>query len=533
MIKLFKEENIIYKIITLAVLGVIVWFLINVAQKMIVSINYPGEILEPANVALSNLFLQGKSPYSLSALDWEVPGINYDYPFLTSLVVAGISKITGIGTAACHYYLSYLCIILTGLVGYLILRQYAKTTISPVLGGFLFMLCHWRFGFVSAAPDDFGEFLFILTLCVAIMPRIKNKPLLCAIGVTLCFYTKQYFVFAALGIFIYFLFYSRKTAFKFFIYTLMINFGVAVLISIFWPLYWTYSFLFLYIGCFTGKDFGFSFLLGQMKYLAAIFIGLFAILIIAFIKILKKLKASNSKLSKLRPKENDALSLFIIQIPVMFLPLIFFGRNDGAFLSYFLQLWMPSIIVVSLIALEGMKPAKKEWIFGMVYAAVTLFTIYFGIGKLPMHKLSSDEIANWEKAYKIVDEYSSQGDIFYSRALSYKAFENGNGDCLCGHDGEINEESYESWKNSAFLQKIFPYAGEIIQKNLEYRYQIQTNAALHNYRLVTFERRGYSLLFSRVILEGWSLTYIDEFKLQLGNVPYTVVFFEASPLENP
>lgn len=530
MIKTFREEKLFYKIITLGIFAVLVWFLTNVARNMISTINYPSEILEPANVALTNLFYEGKSPYTLSALSWDVPGVNYDYPFLTSLVVAGLSHLTGIGTVSCHYYLSYLSIVLSGIIGYIIIRQYAKTTVAPVLGAFLFVLCHWRFGFVSAAPDDFGEFLFILTLCFAVMPKIRNKPLLCSIGVTLCFYTKQYFVFAALGLFIYFLFYSKKTAFKFFLYMLVINIVCAVIISVFWPLYWTYTIMFLYAGCFSGDGFGFSYLLGQMKYLAAIFVGLFAILVVALVKIIKRMKVEGSRLSKLRPKENDALSLFIIQIPVMFVPLVFFGRNDGAFLSYFLQLWMPSIVVVALVAFEEMKPEKREWLFWGIYIAITVFTIYFGLGKLPMHKLSAEEAAAWNKADSIIDEYRKKGDIYYSRALSYRAFELGNDDCLCGHDGEVNMETLEKWENSAALQKMFPYAGRIIQKNLDYRLDVQIKAALHEHSLVSFEENGYSMLFSREILEGWGYNFVDEIELQLGNMPYTVVFYESTGL---
>ena len=529
MVKLFKEEKLLYKVITIGVLGIILWFLWNVADKVITGLYYPQEILEPANVALTNLFRAGKSPYTLSALEWEVPGINYDYPFLTGLVAAGISAITGLETYVSHYLLSYLCIIFSGILGYCVIRKYAITTVAPVLGAFLFMLCHWRFGFVSAAPDDFGEFLFLLTLTLAVMPKIKNKPLWCAIGVTLCFYTKQYFVFVAFGIFVYFLFYSRKTAWKFFLYTFVINLAVGAVITIFWPLYWTYSIFFCYVGCFSGEGFGISYLLGQMKYLAAIFIGLFAVLVVALVRVIKRIKSSGSKLSKLMPTENDALSLFVIEIPVMFLPLIFFGRNDGAFLSYFLQLWMPSVVIVALVAFERMKPEMKEWIFGLIYVGVVVFTVYFGIGKLPMHKLSEEEKAAWQKAYAIIDEYSNQGDIVYSRAMALRSFEREGGGCLCGHDGEVTLETIDKWEKSPVFKNVFPYAGEIIRKNDLYRKKLMVLAALHQNSLVTFETDGYSMMFSKDIVEGWSYIFVDEIVLQLGNMPYTVEFYRSNP----
>ena len=531
VIKIFREEKMAYKLMTLGIFGVMVWFLINVAVNVIAGAKIPNEILEPSNVALTNLFIEGKSPYTLSALEWEIPGINYDYPFLASLAAAGISKLTGLSAAAAHYLLSYMSMLLSGIVGYLIIRKYALTTVAPVLGAFLFLLCHWRFGFISAAPDDFGLLLFLLTLYCAVMPGIKNKPPVCAIGVTLCFYTKQYFVFAALGIFIYFLFYSRREAIRFFLYTVIINIVAGVLITIFWPLYWTYSVFFLYIGCFSGTGSGFGYLLGQLKYLAAIFIGLFAVLVVALVKIIRKMRAEHKKFDSLCPKENDALSLFVIQIPVMFFPLVFFGRNDGAFLSYFLQLWMPSIVVVALIAFERMKPEKREWLYQGIYAGVIMFTVYFGLGKLPMHKITQEEQEAWDRANAYVDEYREYGEVYYARSLAYRAFEEGRDDCICGHDGELSKETLELWENSQFLKRIFPHAGDIINKVLAYRVDLQLKASLHDYSLVTFEEDGYSMIFAREFLEEMMFEYLDEMDLQLGNMSYHVVFYKAEPFD--
>lgn len=539
----FKNERIEYKLLTIAIALAALYFVYRIINNVVIGFGYPREILEPANVSLTNLFLQGKSPYTLSALDWEVPGINYDYPFLTSLVVAAIVKITGCSVLAGHYALSIFCILATGLIGYRTINHYSETTVAPTLGTLLFMFCHWRFGYVSAAPDDFGLLIFLLTLNMAVNPKIKNKPLFCAIGVTVSFYIKQYFVFAALGIFVYMILYSRKEALKFFLYTLVMNIVVGAVVTVFWPLYWTYSFLFLYSGCFTGIGFGFSYLFEQMKYLGAIFAALFVILIVGLVMAIKKLRANNEKIRNIKVKENDALTQFIVMIPVMLAPLVFFGRNDGAFVSYFLQLWMPSIVVVTLIIFERMLPKSagenvenKEnsnkfgfisynLIFFGAYMFIALFTIYFGFGKLPLHDMTEQEQNDWKRAYAIVDEYKQRGDVFYSRSLAYKAMEDNGGICVCGHDGEANDDTLRLLEGSPFLRTIFPYAIQIINKNKDYLGAIQYRAVWNEFPLVTFEIDGYSMIFMDEYLEFINYKPYEKIDLSVGNMKYEVSFF--------
>lgn len=544
----FKNERIEYKLLTIAIALAALYFVYRIINNVVIGFGYPREILEPANVSLTNLFLQGKSPYTLSALDWEIPGINYDYPFLTSLLVATIAKITGCSALAGHYALSIFCILATGVIGYRTINQYSRTTVAPTLGALLFMFCHWRFGYVSAAPDDFGLLVFLLTLNLAVNPKIKNKPLCCAIGVTISFYIKQYFVFSALGIFVYMLLYSKKEALKFFLYTLGLNVAAGVVVTIFWPLYWTYTILFLYSGCFTGVGFGLSYLFEQMKYLVAIFAALFAILIVGLVMAIRKLKAKKEKIRNIKIKENDAMTLFIVMIPVMLAPLVFFGRNDGAFVSYFLQLWMPSIVVVTLIVFERMLPddtkedvinsmaeskvgmkeyilTRQKWIYFATYMIIALFTVYFGFGKLPLHDMTEEELADWRKAYEIVDEFKDTGDVFYARSLAYKFMEDNGGICVCGHDGEVASDTLELLEQSPNLRKMFPYAIDIINKNQEYLGGVQYRAVWNEYPLVTYEVNGYSMIFMDEYMDFINYDLKDKLNLSVGNMNYEVSFY--------
>ncbi len=537
----FKSENIIYKIITLAVLAAAVFFVCRTGYGALRSLPYSRELLEPANVALSNTFLEGGSPYSLESLTWERPGVNYDYPFLNSLLAAGIAALTRCNTVTAHLAISYISIILSGIIGALMVKDHTKTTVAPALTALMFMFCHWRFGYVSAAPDDLGLLILTATLYAAVSPKIRHKSIWCAIGITACFYTKQYFVFVAASIFIYMLLYSRKEAVKLFVITLALNIVAAALITVYWPLYWMRTIAFTYLG--TGKGGGgkIATLIDQLDYLTFSFAALFAIIIAAAIVGIRKLKKSNSRLKDIKIKENDPYVLSIVNMIVMLIPLYVLGKNDGAFISYFLQLWMHSVAVVAIISIENMTtygttettPGNgKEnnsnihrYILPAAYAAVAAATVYFGFGRLPMHILTDEEIADWEKAYAYTSQYSKEGEVYYSRSLAYDGFERDNGDWQCGHEGEVSTGTVAAIEDTGIPMEYLPYTDDLVEQNIDYREDITDKAENHTYALITFEPGTNALLLDDDRCKAYGYTKIDDITLQLGNMPYQVMFY--------
>ncbi len=521
-----EKINLIYRLIALMVFAAACLFIYRVVHAGILALPYPKELLEPSNVSLTRLFIEGKSPYTLSALGWEIPGINYDYPFLNSLIAAGIAKITGCSAPVAHFAISLSCILLSAVIGFSLMRKYAATPVTPVLAALLFMFCHWRFGYISAAPDDLGLLLLLLSMCAAVSPKVKNKPLVCAVLITLCFYTKQYFVFIALCIFIYMLLYSKRDALMFVVYSAAINIAAAVIVTAFWPLYWTYSIMFMYLGTITGMGNGFLTLLDQVSYLLAAFAALFAVLAFVAVRALARFVKKKTKLSEVKFKENDAFTLCAVSIPVMLVPLIFLGRNDGAFISYFLQLWMPFIVIVTLASAEKIKDEVPAAVAVSAYIIAALFVTYFGFGKLPLHVLTKEEIADWQKAYSYVEQYGKDGDVFYSRGLSDLYAERGGGQCVCGHDAEaLSTYTRDLAVCSETIAAIFPYSHDIAVKNIDYHDKIQKKAAEGGYSLITFEEPGLYRTLTDEVCEENGYICIDRLNLQLGNMPYETAFY--------
>ncbi len=481
-----------------------------------------------------------------------MPGVNYDYPFLNSLIAAAIAKITRCSAVTAHFVISLICILGSGTIGWILTERISKTTVAPSLAAILFMFRHWRFGYISATPDDLGMFLLLLTSLAAATPEIRKKPAWCALGITLCFYTKQYFVFVAPGLFIYMLMYSRKEAIKLFFYTLLLNAVAAVVITIYWPLYWTKAFLFTYVGTFIGGGGEIATLIYQLKYLIVLFAALFVIIVVAAAMSLRKLYRNNKRLADIKVRENDPFAMSAVQSVLMLIPLYFLGRNDGVLLSYFLQLWIPFIVITALACFERMLPGYPntknpetpensdivtgtdtgiiiKCMYPAIYIAIAVFTIYFGYAKLPLHILTTEEIDQWKKAYEYTEEYSTQGDIFYSRTLAYEGFARGNGEWMCGHEGEPDEESEIHLAQIGLTEETYPYIHMIVEQNAEYRRNLIRKAENHDYSLITFETDDHFTAFNDEVCEKCGYRCIDRLSLQLGNMPYEVSFYAIAP----
>lgn len=528
-IETFKKENIVYKLVTLLIIAVIILFMGRVIKNTIVGLDYPNELLEPANVNLTNAILQGRVPYDKANLvvpGEQEPSINYEYPFLNSVVAAVFTLLFAGNTVLAHYFVSFVSMVGTAILGSIMINRYSRTTLGPTTAFLLLMFCHWRYGYISASPDGFGLFVTMLTLFIACTPNIKYRPLWCSIGTVAAFYTKQYYAAICISIFIYFFMYSKREAFKYFGWCVALLAASIALITWKWPLFWTYSILLLMHGCFQGwNSWGLLYLLEQVKYLAAVFVGLVVVLIFALWQILNKRGAQEKTTRKEKlVKEGDVLPLFFFQLPVQMAALFVFGRNDGAYLTYFLQLLIPSIVMVVFLLMEKMEIQSYKRIFICAYSALALLSIYFGWSKLPMHMLTREDVANWEKAYALTDEYRENGDVYHSQATAYNAIKHNDSLMGTGHDGDINSRTYDELKGSKLQRELFPYAEDIFKENLLYRERLVDRIKNKEIAMVTAEWYG-NIYVSTEQLEDAGYIVHEIIPLQLGNMEYEIYFW--------
>ncbi len=540
MIRKYKEQPIWYTLMTIAIFAFAVFFLCKCCMHLL---QFPGavnEYREAADVQLTQAFLNGDNPYRLQSIEQErdMPPVLYQYSFLNSLVCAGLALLLGGRVILAHYILAVLAMIGSGILSYRLIDRYSQQTVLPMLGAVLTLFCHWRFGYLSTTPISLGIFLILLTFTVAVSPKIKHKAIITAFLCVLLFYTKLYFVTIAGAIFIFFLLYDRKEAFKYL--GMCVGQGALsiLLIQIFWPLYYTYSLYFIngtlvwqsirrFINI-GGSAGGYAFVIPlffsrlpvnfvfeQFGYLIMTFGVLFIILLASLI-------VAMIRKSKISIEENDVLCLAVIQIILQGLCMFVVGREDGAYLSYYLQLWMPYVILASLICLERfLKPSKTYLHLGLL-VFVTLISLYFGYRRLPLHMMTDEEIASWQQAQSHVEKYTT--NVYYAPELAYLAMEQRNHSYYNnGHTGVVNRTTLELWDDDQAAHVVFPHAGEIIRMNLDYQQKIQENIRNHAYTLVTIDDEG--LYVDETILTENDYHRIDVLPLAIGNAVYDVEFW--------
>lgn len=545
-IETLKKEHIAYKIITAALLTVIAFFMLRVVRNTIIGLDYPNEILEPANIHFTNTLINGNIPYERENIvePGQEPPINYEYPFLNNMFAAAFSYLTGGNTIAAHYLVSFLAMIGTAILGASIINRYSRTTVGPTAGFLLLLFCHWRYGYISASPDGFGLLVTMMTLYCATRPQTRYRALKCALLTVACFYSKQYFAGVCVAIFIYMWCYSKKEALKYFGWCVGTLTASVIIVTAVWPLYWDYSLLCLLHGTFQGWDAkGFINVINQIKYLSFIFAGMLVVLAVATYRFVRdKARKISVESDNTAPQtgttsekceqsgrrrvvaEGKALPLFLIQIPVQTIILFFVGRNDGAYLTYFLQLLIPSLVIATFIIMEQMKIERREVVFVSCYSLMVIFTVYFGWAKLPMHMLTDEDIANWKRAYALIDEYREKGKVYHFQTTAYNGIENGDSVFCTGHDGDISEKSYLDWKNNEIQKLLFPNAGMIFEENITYRRTILDRIYSNEISIITTGEDD-TICFSRNDLKSAGYEIVDTIALQVGNTSIDTLFW--------
>lgn len=124
--------------------------------------------------------------------------------------------------------------------------------------------------------------------------------------------------------------------------------------------------------------------------------------------------------------------------------------------------------------------------------------------------------------------YGEKGEIFYSRSLAYEGFEQGNGDVLCGHEGEVSRNAEKALVELGFPAELLSYTDGLVAQNEQYRRSIIEKAENHTYSLIALEPDTDTLLIDGKASERFGYRFLDDLTLQLGNMPYEVLFYAVN-----
>lgn len=536
-----------------------VFLLARILMSTVTSSAYPSEYREAANIAMTKSIINGINPYSMETLNYKEPVVCYLYGPLMSLLAAGICIFTGtLHVQFAHYIISYLSILMTAVMIFFMLYDTVKSIKSektdfgdlcvPFMGAVLSVFCHWRYGYVYAAPDSLGlcistGVIFFLSKYIKSMYR-KNECrevyiYIAALLSVFSFFTKQYYIVTALTGAVFLMFVSKKLFIKYAASGLIFSALLFVGINMYFPLYWTYAVYFLKgpgKGAAMGKT-GIAHNNLQISYLGGLFFPLFLIMAVFLLYnvyiSLKKGKQSGEAVGfwdrpfiRLTEKEfGQHVALFVSYMLTGGLLLQYIGHNDGAFISYYLQLFTPALILTALAGLifaDNMTSAMV-YLIPVVVTVSFLYIVFRAEPRLTINNLSEEEINNWQQAYSILDK-NKHGNIYYVPPLAYHGYENEKEVYNDGQPFVITQKYLDRYSKNEFFKNLFPMAGDIMRIHLEKREVMKKMVKKGEYSLVTTVS-GQDALFSE---EELLVKYnrIKTLPLRTGSWSWDVEFWE-------
>lgn len=479
---------------------------------------YPYELREGANIALTKYFLQGMNPYAMETLLCdESPSLFYMYPFMYSLLVAGFSVILPfVDLPLLHYSISIGCGIAAAAIGAAIVKKKSASQAAPWLTFFLMLSCSWRGAYISAFPDTLALLISVLILYLVMYEAKKWHMGAIALLTIGLFFSKQYFVIIAISVWIYYLVVDRKKLLRYTLYCMTIGVLSVVVVSFVFPLYWTYGLFFVNGSTTRISVENIKFCVKQFCYIGFTF---FPILIMCLFGILQLVVKRKEKLWR-----KNEMVLYIHFI-VAGLCLLKFGTNDGAYLTYFLQLLVPVMIILGVLCFEKyVYPAFGRMDFNV---GVLICFLFAGISVLNVTQkfanyvyLSENDEQEWLDIYAYLDECAGMR-VYYSPNLAFYALEHNQYIYDLGQNEFVNYESegittLDTWKQSQIFQTLFPYVDDIIEHHMIYRDRLREDIQEGKYDVVVETQYLY---FEREDLED-QYELIDKYKLKSGTVTY-------------
>lgn len=417
----------------------------------------PNEIREGANVAVTQAFSEGINPYRSLTDENGLPTVFYMYPILNNLIGAAIVKITGLSSNLALLLLNFIWTLLTGLLLAGVVKHLTANTYLCTLAFLMGHYCTWRYTNVSAFPDGLGVFLMCLILYLCVCVRVTGKiTALLSFLTVLCFYSKQYTVVVALPVFVFlFLKVHKKQSIIYALETAVL-FGISVLVIYFTMSYYFIETLLLVSG---SADNEWKWAITQFIKIGKLFFPSFLGILVWFLLSVRSRKFR--------------LNYVWISFGTMAVLLLYFGQNNGAHLSYYLQLWLPFVIILSMQALNALVcRVKKNLQISILYLVAILCAVYPAF-TLNTPVLSDEQKANWKKVMEIVD--ASESMLATSQMANYAVLN----DIYLYDYGQnqyiFREEMTDFWEKageSKLIQKIFPKINEFKKVHDEYRAQL-------------------------------------------------------------
>jgi hypothetical protein len=221
---------------------------------------------------------------------------------------------------------------------------------------------------------------------------------------------------------------------------------------------------------------------------------------------------------------HDSSFIYYLALATATICLIPMGTNDGAWLSYYYQLALPSMIIIGLSALTKLRFKIVAAVAVILIVYVSLFHSGIDFNVLPM--MSKRDYASWNRAYAVLEKHKASS-VFLSPAFAdyiernkLEIFDNG------------NIEYYVNLQSDNILTKVIglllPNAKEQFERYRSWAEGVSKNVREEKYSIIAVVKNYHPLIRQEDLEENY--LKIDEINLKTGGEVFTEEFW--TPLFN-
>lgn len=419
----------------------------------------PHEMRDGANIRLAQLFAGGVNPYTEGAFRNENTSLVYMYPFLNAWIAGMLSRLTGLPAALCIYLLNGLYTLAAGCIGAVLVWKHTKRCSLSVFAYLLVHSLFWRYGFCCAMPDPLALLELFLIFLVADRETCRGREWLLALLTVLTFYTKQYFVIIAAVILCYYWFQDRRLCLRYFLICAVSASASLVLVYLFLPLYLTEAVWFIK----QAASSNFRYCLKQYKDMVWFYLPLFAVYALDAGLRLRRHRVEGGGVLKGMLREEKPYLFYDCFLLIGAVCLLYFGLSEGAYLTYYLQLFMPAFVVTGCAALFRLGEGKRAAAWISLTALLSLCQLYL---HMDPGFLTEEEGAVWAQLRASVygtreetagDEGAeSDTGVYVSFPFSMLPLMEGEPTLAYGQEDCLRDAALQGWEDSRLLQKLLP-----------------------------------------------------------------------------
>jgi len=463
----------------------IVYLLLNIPVAS-VRVNGFNEVRDYVNFRLAHLIYEGINPYSLDVIGrFNAPSM-YFYPALYPLMVAVLSRLSGLNILASYYVVNIQILVLTVILTWLIVKDEFKE--SKLIGILCVSVCATTFFSVFGLPifnfhtDTIGILLTVIMFYIVFRHKEWTLPL--SILSVLLIFTKQILLIMVVPLFIYYLMRDRKLALRYFVECIVCGIITVILVQLCFPMYWTETIYAQF--CVNNSAGTINSALWNIYHFFERYNAMFVFTVIA--GIVMAVRRFKNRKEKIHLDERGWYTIYLLlNVVIGTLSMLYLARGDADGYKYCQDIITPSFLMLtvylwSICTSYVSLKYKQAGVVSLLVISVITGIVYLNF---QVTYYSYGALSNYEAIDNVIEEHEGEKIYLSMLANSYSMnrdmWEDEN---IWTNDGQIEYFYLGEYSDNETINSLF-YRDEIENAADNYVEELNTMVSNKEFGVVT------------------------------------------------